>query len=135
MTRSDRPTERDDAVLSDWRDRLVALAEALPEVAVTNHPGATFKVRKKTIAYFVIDHHGDDRVALWFKAGPGVQQELVDTEPDRFSVPPYVGPSGWVALDLEAAPIDWDEVDGILRDSYRIQAPKTLARTLDAPPT
>jgi hypothetical protein len=59
-----------------------------------------------------------------------VQQELIDTEPDRFFRPPYVGPSGWVGVRLDRD-VDWDEVDAILREAYRKVGPKTLVKLLD----
>ena len=67
---------------------------------------------------------------MWCPAFPGVQAELVEAEPDRFYRPPYVGPSGWVGVRLDRD-VDWDEVAGILADSYRKVAPKSLARLLD----
>ena len=60
-----------------------------------------------------------------------VQAELVDEEPDRFFVPPYVGHRGWLGVRLDRAP-DWAEVAGIAEDAYRQVAPKTLLAQLDA---
>jgi hypothetical protein len=34
-------------------------------------------------------------------------------------------------LDLADRPVDWAEVAELVRDSYRLQAPKRLARLLD----
>jgi hypothetical protein len=79
---------------------------------------------------FVDDHHGDGILGIWAPAFPGVQQELVETEPDRFFRPPYVGPSGWIGVRLDRD-VDWDEVDAILHDAYRKVAPKTLVKQLD----
>jgi hypothetical protein len=42
-------------------------------------------------------------------------------------MPAYVGPRGWVGFDFDAAPVDWAEVEALLRESYRLQAPKRLA--------
>jgi len=50
---------------------------------------------------------------------------MVEAAPDRFFVPPYVGPSGWVGVWLDGK-IDWKELDDLLRDSYRMIAPKKL---------
>ena len=50
---------------------------------------------------------------------------MVRTAPDRFFVPPYVGPSGWVGVWLDRG-VDWDELTELLRDSYRMTAPKRL---------
>ncbi len=48
-------------------------------------------------------------------------------------MPAYVGPRGWVGLDLEATPLDWDEVGDLVTGSYRLVAPTTLVRQLDPP--
>jgi predicted DNA-binding protein (MmcQ/YjbR family) len=41
-----------------------------------------------------------------------------------------VGHRGWIGVHLDVDP-DWDEVEAIVRDAYRLVAPKTLARQLD----
>ena len=50
------------------------------------------------------------------------------SDPDRFFVPKYVGPKGWVGvrLDLRAAP-DWDEMAEMIAESYCLIAPARLA--------
>jgi hypothetical protein len=40
----------------------------------------------------------DEADALLCKAPPGEQSQLVDADPERYFVPPYVGPKGWVGL-------------------------------------
>ena len=57
---------------------------------------------------------------------------MVTEEPERFFRPPYVGPSGWLGVRLDVAP-DWDEIAGIIEDSFRKVAPKRLAAQLDDP--
>ena len=61
---------------------------------------------------------------------PGAQEALVEADPERFFVPPYVGPSGWlgVRLDME---VDWGVVAGLLEEGYRLVAPKRLLQELD----
>ena len=81
---------------------------------------------------FVDDHHGDGRLAIWCPAEPGVQEAMVDEEPERFFKPPYVGPSGWLGVRLDIDP-DWDEITGIVEDAYRKVAPRKLAALLDTP--
>jgi hypothetical protein len=61
---------------------------------------------------------------------PGVQAELVDQEPERFFVPPYVGPRGWVGLRLDVD-LDWDEVAVVVEESWRLTAPKRLTAEFD----
>lgn len=118
-------------------DRIAEVVRHLPEAERTplTDQHTAFTVRKKTFAYHLIDHHGDGRVALCCKAPPGENTALIAGDPVRFFLPPYVGPRGWVGLDLDAAAMDWDEVRGLLTESYRLVAPKTLARRLDADPT
>ena len=97
-----------------------------------SHGSPTFFVGgKKTFVMFLDDHHGDGRLALWVAAPPGVQSTLVDEEPERFFVPPYVGHRGWLGVRLDRDP-DWDEVAGIVEDAYRTVAPKRLLAELDA---
>lgn len=106
---------------------------SLPEVSerLSHGSPAWFVREKKTIAMFVDDHHGDGILGIWCPAWPGVQEEMVALEPERFFRPPYVGPSGWLGVRLDVD-VDWDEVRGILTDSYRKVAPKTLVKLLDA---
>ena len=45
-----------------------------------------------------------------------------------FSRAPYVGHRGWVSIDVEKVK-DWDEVEALVHESYRLIAPeKTVAR-------
>ncbi|MFZ6005314.1 MAG: MmcQ/YjbR family DNA-binding protein [Actinomycetota bacterium] len=118
-----------DRVLKRVRD----ICLSFPEVSERlSHGSPTWFIReKRTLATFVDDHHGDGIVGIWCPAFPGVQEEMVALEPDRFFRPPYVGPSGWLGVRLDRD-VDWDEVRAIVTDSYRKVAPKTLARLLDA---
>ena len=112
--------------------RLVRLSEiclALPEVEREyNGQHATFRVRKKTFAYFLNDHHGDGIVAVSCKVLPGGNVALAGARPAKFYVPPYVGPKGWVALRLDVGKVDWNEVARLVGGSYQLIAPKRLAR-------
>ena len=113
--------------------RLRKLCLALPdahEVEAWGEP--TFRVRNKLFAMFAApnNHHGGGRPAVWCKAAPGNQSIMVRAAPERFFVPPYVGPSGWVGVWLDRNP-DWDEVADLMRDSYRLIAPKKLIAVLD----
>jgi hypothetical protein len=118
-----------DTALAKVREACLALPEVTERLS---HGAPTFFVRdKKTFVMFLDDHHGDGRLALWVAAAPGVQAEMVDEEPDRFFVPPYVGHRGWLGVRLDRKP-DWNEVAGICEDAYRQVAPKTLVARLDA---
>ena len=112
--------------------RLRKVCLALPETTERlSHGAPTFFVRdKKTFVMFLDHHHDDGRLAIWCHAPPGVQGDLVDEEPERFFVPPYVGPRGWVGVRLDVN-LDWDEITGIVTDAYRMVAPKKLRAELD----
>jgi hypothetical protein len=50
----------------------------------------------------------------------------------RFFYPAYLGPSGWLGLDLTAGGgVDWGEVRELIDASFRLTAPKKLVRQLD----
>jgi predicted DNA-binding protein (MmcQ/YjbR family) len=71
------------------------------------------------------NHHNSGHLAVWVKAPPMVQEILVKSDSERFFVPPYVGPKGWVGVRLDDK-LNWDEVAGILTDGYLMSAPKKL---------
>ena len=113
--------------------RLRKLCLALPEAHEAEAWGApTFRVRNKLFAMYANadSHHGDGRAAVWVKAAAGNQDLMVRARPDRFFVPPYMGPSGWVGVWLDGA-ADWAELADLLRDAYRLTAPKRLQAQLD----
>ncbi len=101
---------------------------ALPEVTERlSHGAPSWFVRgKKTVATLWDDHHGDGRLGLICAAPPGVQQQLVDEEPERFYVPAYVGHRGWIGVRLDVG-VDWDEIREIVVDAYVCVAPAKLA--------
>jgi hypothetical protein len=119
------------------KERLASLCERLPEVEQRrggeHGRHVAYRVRNKNFAYFTDDHHGNGRLELHCKAPPGEQEALVGAEPDRFFVPPYLGPRGWVGLWLDVGAVDWDEVADLLTEAYRLTAPKRLAAGLDSP--
>ena len=103
-----------------------------PEVAERlSHSAPTWFVRNKSIVTLWQDgHHNDDFPHLWCAAPPGAQRELVETEPDRYFRPPYVGGRGWLGLRLDVD-VDWNEIAGVCEDAYRAVAPKRLIAMLD----
>ena len=109
------------------------LALALPEVrAETETAHTSFWARKARIAWHLVDHHGNGRVELQTRGAPGVNAALADADPERYFLPPYMAHHGWIGLWLDLPKVDWDEVESLLVASYRIQAPKTLVKLLDA---
>jgi hypothetical protein len=109
-------------------DALTKLARALPETQRKVYGShAQFLVRKKTFAYFLDNHHGDGIVAVTCRVLTGENTALAKAQPDRYYLPAYIGPRGWVALRLDLGKVDWDEVRELLLASYLLTAPKRLA--------
>jgi hypothetical protein len=111
--------------------QLTEICDSLPEVDASGDQHVAFTVRKKNFAYFLDDHHGDGRLALNCKAAPGRNTTLADEDPARFFIPAYVGPRGWVGAWLDVPEVDWDRIEELVLDAYRLTAPKRLARELD----
>ena len=118
------PKSAEDPRLVRFTKICLALPEATREY---NGQHATYQVRKKTFAYYLDNHHGDGIVAVACKALPGDNVALISANPDRFFMPAYIGPRGWVALRLDLGKIDWDEVSELALGSYLQTAPKRLA--------
>lgn len=73
----------------------------------------------------VWDQH--DRAILFL---PNAAERLALEADGRFWVPAYLGPSGWLGLDLEDGS-DFAEVAELLEESFRVTAPKRLVAELD----
>jgi len=111
-------------------DRLRAICLALPEAIERETWGqATFRVREKI---FAMGSASDGRARVSCKARPGLQAALVQADPARFFVPPYVGPKGWLGVCLGDM-TDWEELADLIEESYRMTAPKRVAALLDQP--
>ena len=109
-------------------DKLRELCLQLPEAHEVEAWGEpTFRVKNKIFAMYASsgNHHGGGRPAAWVKATPSEQELLVRAAPARFFVPPYVGKSGWIGVWLDKRP-KWKEIELLLRDGYRLTAPKKL---------
>ncbi len=108
-------------------ERIRELCLALPETSERpSHGAPTFFVRgRRSFLMVLTNHHGDGRFAIWCAAPDGVQTMLVEADPERYFVPPYVGHRGWlgVRLDLD---LDGNELAGIVEDAYAEVAPARL---------
>jgi predicted DNA-binding protein (MmcQ/YjbR family) len=118
------PGHRGRAGLEEVRRLCLALPEA-DEQEAWGDP--TFRVRNKIFAMHKV---GDGRQSIWCKAGLGAQQALTDANSELFFVPPYVGHHGWIGIRLDHE-TPWLQVAALLRDAYRLTAPKTLLRSLE----
>ena len=114
--------------------RLRKLCLAFPEAREVEAWGApTFRVKTIFAMYAAPgNHHGDGRASVWVKAGPGNQELMVRAAPDRFFVPPYVGPSGWIGVFLDRRTTDWAELAELLHDAWKLSAPRKLVERVAA---
>ena len=86
-------------------ERLRAICLALPGAAEVEAWGdPTWRVGGRI---FAMAKRGDGRLSVWMKAPEGVQELLVEADPERFFVPPYAGPKGWIGVRLDGAAPDW----------------------------
>ena len=112
------------ARLLDAQARLSPVALALPGVEERISHGVptyfTGPGRKgRTFASLHDEReHFEGRLCLWFAAPEGLQRALVDGDPVKHFVPPYVGHRGWVGLRLDLPDTDWDEAAGCLEDAH-----------------
>jgi hypothetical protein len=91
-----------------------------------SHGSPTFFTPKRVFASFVDNHHGDGHVAVWIPAAPGVQAALTEEEPETYFRPPYVGPSGWVGVELSR--VSDDQLGALIREAFRFVDIKSTAR-------
>jgi hypothetical protein len=107
--------------------RIRKLCLALPETSERlSHGAPTFFIREKRAFLMVLrNHHGDGRFAIWCAAPEGLQAVLVEADPEKFFVPPYVGHRGWLGVRLDRG-LDWDELAGIAEDAFAEVAPPKL---------
>lgn len=115
----------DDPYLSELRAVCLGFPEAV-EVEAWGRP--TFRAGTKLFAVFSgTDEHP---YSVVFKPAPEERPALIADV--RFYVPPYFGPSGWLALDFTSAAVDWVEVGELMETSYRRVALKRMLAALEA---
>ena len=114
----------------DHLARVRKICLALPEASERlSHGEPTFFVRKKVFTMFANDHHGDGRIAVWVPAAAGLQAMLIEADPKTFFRPPYVGVRGWVGIELGR--IKDKDLEGHIRDAWRLVAPKKLLKEFE----
>ncbi|MGA8257744.1 MAG: MmcQ/YjbR family DNA-binding protein, partial [Nocardioides sp.] len=119
----------DDPVLAEVSKMALALPSA--EMKVSHGRPAFFTT--KVFAYY----GGSLRVdGEWLQHDQSVIVLVDDVErlalldDERVFVPAYLGPSGWLGVDLDDG-TDWAEVAELLDASYRRTAPVKLVKQLD----
>ena len=101
--------------------RLRRLCLSIPgAVEKISHGEPTFFTPKRVFAMFANNHHDDGHVAAWLPAGPGVQDALIDEAPQVYFRPPYVGPAGWIGVELSR--VDDDQLGSLIREAFHLIA-------------
>ncbi len=120
--------------------RIRDLALALPGADEKVSHGRPAFFTKKIFAYY----GGSERIDGDWVQHPWAVIVMVDPEErpaveqdDRVFVPAYLGPYGWLGIDLvpDGSPghdtVDWNEVAELLDASFRLTAPTRCVRELD----
>ena len=110
-------------------ERLRAIALALPEaIEKVSHGSPGFLIEGgRFFAYIWHDHHGDGETAVMVKCADRDEQAmLVEHDPAFYYVPPYLGPSGWVAMRVGAPDTDWERIGERVAQSWEFVAPRRL---------
>jgi hypothetical protein len=103
--------------------RLRGLCLSIPgTMEKISHGEPTFFTPKRVFAMFSNNHHNDGHIAVWLPMGPGVQEELIEEAPLIYFRPPYVGPAGWIGVELSK--VDDDQLGSLIREAFRLIAAK-----------
>lgn len=115
------------------------LCLALPDVEeFESHGTPNFRFRRgarkgKVFACFCVNHHGDGHVALWLATPAMEQSRLIASAPKQIFKPPYVGPSGWIGVELNRG-FSWSRVRELAHQAYVASLPPKLAARAPGPP-
>jgi hypothetical protein len=113
-------------------ERVRRICMALPEtMEKLSHGEPTFFVRKRVFAMCSNNHHNDGHIAVVVPAAIGIQAMLIESSPEKFYKPPYVGGSGWVGIELPR--INDKELAFHLREAWRLIAPEKWHVLLEDP--
>jgi hypothetical protein len=122
--------------------RVRTICLALPGSEETaSHGRPAFRTTKAFVNYRYGPKGGEHKPDHTLIVLPDPEDEAALRADPRFFVPAYLGPAGWLGLDLSddgaTAPddVDWAEVTELVEASYRRTAPSRLVRQLDERPT
>jgi hypothetical protein len=90
-----------------------------------SHGEPTFFTPKRVFAMFANNHHDDGHVAVWLPVGPGVQEVMIEEVPQIYFRPPYVGPAGWIGVELSR--VDDDRLGSLIREAFHLTTAKARA--------
>ena len=113
--------------------RVRAVALGLPGAEEKESHGRPAFYTRKVFAYYGGSQKVDgvwvphDRAVMFL---PDPEERPAYESDERFWVPAYLGPSGWLGLDI-GSQSDFDEIAELIEDSYRVTAPWSLMAELD----
>jgi len=113
--------------------RIRGIALALPEADEKVSHGRPAFFTQKVFCYF----GGSQRIGEEWVAHDAAIMVRPDPDDDpalrqdpRFWVPAYLGPAGWLGIDIDED-TDWLEVAELIDASFRVTAPRRLVKELD----
>lgn len=110
-------------------ERVRKLCLAPPDTSEKlSHGEPTFFVHKKVFCMFADNHHDDGHVAVWLPVPPGTQAVLIESAPDTYFYPPYVGWRGWVGIELRQ--VQDTDLKFHIETAWQLVAPKRLLKAL-----
>lgn len=116
---------------SQQLERVRRLCLSLPEATERlSHGEPTFFVRGRVFVMFANNHHNDGHIAVWLPVPPGLQTVLIESDPEAFFRPPYVGVRGWVGIELDR--ISDEDLSFHIHVAWEMVAPKRLLARLGA---
>lgn len=120
----------DDPMLARVRE----IALGLPDTAEKVSHGRPAFYTKKVFTYYGFSRKVDGQ---WVQHPQGIvfvpadDERAALLEDQRFAVPAYLGPSGWLGMDLTPS-TDFTEVAELIEESYRLTAGVRRVKVLDA---
>ena len=109
-------------------DHVRKICMALPDTyEKLSHGAPAFFIPSGLYLMFASNHHGDGRVAAWVAQPPGAQEALIESNPKHFFRPPYVGPNGWVGINLNTG-LGWGAVAAIIAEGHSFISAKKKRR-------
>jgi len=118
----------------DQLERVRRICSTLPETTEKlSHGEPTFFVKNKVFVMFADNHHNDGHIAVWLPVPSGFQTTLIESAPETFFKPPYVGVRGWVGIELDR--ITDKDLTYHIEVAWELIAPKRLLASVKAKDT
>ena len=115
----------------DQLERVRRICSRLPETTEKlSHGEPTFFVKDKVFVMFADNHHNDGHIEVWLPVPSGFQNTLIESAPEIFFKPPYVGVRGWVGIELDR--INDKDLTYHIEVAWELIAPKRLLSRIRA---